>query len=225
MAPMPLSTIAPPGLRLFQLLADPYRDLNGTRAFLGSQYFSVMLTGPSGAVDFTVIEAAGAGSGYPELLEVGSRAALHVEPQYRYHPLPGLALAVTPFPAVEHILQALPSLTLPCDGGEASVLLTPQLSGCSLVYLPSTAARREVRIIHIQPIGLRDGAELQTRLAAAHPAFAGAPGATRIYGRNDCGATNVNILGLRQNGKWTLVLQRFVSHGQPVAVELLPLYE
>lgn len=222
---MPLTTVAPPGLRLFQLLADPYRDLNGTRTFLGSQYFSVMLTGPSGAVDFTVIEAAGAATGSPELLEVNSRAALHVAPQYRYHPLPGIALAVTSYQTVRANLQALPSLTLPCDGGEASVMLTPQLSGCSLVYLPSTAARREVRIIHIQPVGLADGTVLQTLLAAAHPAFAGAPGATRIYGRNDCGATNVNIIALRQNGKWTLVLQKFVTHGQPVAVELLPLYE
>jgi len=221
---MPIDTVAPPGLRLFQFLADPYRDLRGMQAFLGRQYVSTMLTGPTGETNFVVAEAAGSGSGDPELLETASQAALHVEPRYRYHPLGGYALAVTSYQTVRNTLQALPSLTLPCDGGDITVMLTPQLSGCCLVYLPSDAARRQVQIIHIRPVGLRDGHELQDILEAAHPAFAAAPGAPRFYGRNDCGASNVNILGLRRDGRWTLLLQRFVTHGQPVAVELLPLY-
>ncbi len=215
-------------MRVFQPIADPYRSLSGVCALLGTQYVSTMLVPrPPSTVHFVVTEPdlGGNGAQYPELFEIDNDMANAIPPARRYGPLSGHALTVTPYPDVRDRLQALPSLVLPCDGDDVSVLLTPQLSGCTLVYLPSTAARREVRIIHIRPIGLRDGHELQDILLAAQAQFAGAPGAVRLYGRNDCGTTNVNILGLRQGNRWSLVLQRFVQHGTALGAELLPLYD
>ncbi|HEX6957923.1 MAG TPA: hypothetical protein VF194_08055 [Ferrovibrio sp.] len=225
------------GWKLYMFLQDNYRDQHGFAAFLGSNFFVVNMKGNAvaGQSQIVVLETRNMVREYPIIGELTNELMLIAKPEDRYAPpLASYVLPTTPYRDVEASLHALPGLTLPA-GGDTTIAISAQLSGCSLCYRPATRGVPDVKIIHIQPTGLRaappvgekDSVKLQNILQERHACFAGDLNRpTKVYGGKQTGDSRANIILLRRDGKWTLFAQLYAPASNTVAgVDVVPLYE
>lgn len=225
------------GAMLYLALTDPSGNFNGFSNFLAASIFSAPnKDSPAGQVNLAVIEGPGLTQTFPSLVDFNSLTAIHVSQEWKYGPIPALMLPTTPYGDVRNRLHALPGLTLPAEGGAAMVMISTQLSGCSLCYRPAMAGAEDVKIIHIQPDKAaldedmpgndRIGVRLQDLLQRDHATFEGDNDRpTRIYGARDTGYPNANIIALRKDRRWTLFAQKFFAHqARPLGVDIVQLY-
>lgn len=227
-----------PGLALYLFLQDDNRDLRGFANMLGQTFFAIYMNpeSPAGRSDIAVVEERPQLCAYPVIGELMNPMIMIADPPFRYvPPIGSYVLPTTAYTDVSADLHALPSLTLP-GGGDVTVAISAQLSGCSLCYRPATAALPDAKIIHIQPVGLRaappagekDSIKLQNILETRHACFAGDLNRpTKVYGGKETGDNRANIILLRRDGKWTLFSQRYVGGGNNtvIGVDMVPLYE
>jgi hypothetical protein len=204
-------------------LAERVADVESIRATLFANYFTVSVPDGLGERAEYVVRR------QPPLERklVPRTSAPDANFDDRSAPFDAHVLAVTPFADIENRLRDLPYLELsPTEG--PSVMVTAQLSGCTIVYRPAREASDNVKLIHIQPAPHRTGWELQEQLERANPRFRGDLLPTRLYGRKDHGRLmHSNLVALRQDGKWHLFAQEFTAVGSSIAVrkvEAIPLF-
>lgn len=112
-------------------------------------------------------------------------------------------------------LQHLPSLQLPRAGPQ--IMVTPQLSGCCLVYQRAWVEDGQVRgplLLHVFPAALQEpnGSALEHRLQDAMPHFAAGGGQNvEFYGQLEMSEWYyANALAVRaDDSNWTLLIQRY----------------
>jgi|SRR5450631_3661360 len=102
----------------------------------------------------------------------------------------------TAFPAIHIPVRpsnvAINAFPLPPVG--AHVMLTTQLTGCSIVMIPGPAT---FSVAHLQPTG-ETGAALRQRLKAA---------GLQVYGMGDFGVGRATVVGVRLGGSWRFFAQ------------------